>query len=120
MKLFFGIILVAIIIGGLAGGEILEISFSIVGAAVGGISTAAVLLGLGAYFDLQDKKSSDLSPEIRGVFDRMITGSPHPTPQEIRAAKKRHLPTSQPPQTTNSVRENSRFSIEGVMQNLMT
>ncbi len=66
-------------------------TFSILGAAIGGVGTAAVLLGLGAYFDSQDKKKGtpELTPEIKGVFDRMITGKENPTQTEINEAKKK-------------------------------
>ena len=57
---------------------------------VGSVGTAAVLLVLGTYFDVQEKKtckSSSLPPEMTAVFDRMITGKDNPTPKEIEAAK---------------------------------
>lgn len=87
MKLFLIILAAATILGGFAGAEIFNTSFSIIGAVIGGVGTAAILLGLGAYFDSQAKKSSDLSPEVRAIFDRMITGKSNPTPQDIRKAK---------------------------------
>ena len=74
MKLFLIVILAATVIGGFAGAEVLDTSFSVIGAVIGGVGTAAALLGLGAYFDAQARKSPELPPEIRGVFDRMITG----------------------------------------------
>lgn len=92
MKLFIGILIAATIIGGFAGGEVMDTTFSILGAAIGGIGTAAILLGLGAYFDAQEKKSPKgppLNAEMRGVFDRMITGKDNPTQKEIKEAKRR-------------------------------
>lgn len=98
MKLFIGILLAATIIGGFAGGEITDTSFSIVGAVIGGVSTAAILLGLGAYFTSQEhgKPQPELTPEMRAVFDRMVTGKGEPTPAEIRDAKKHILQNSKP------------------------
>tara|TARA_B100001167_G_C16550762_1_gene203330 strand:+ start:139 stop:423 length:285 start_codon:yes stop_codon:yes gene_type:complete len=89
MKLFIAILIAATLIGGFAGGEIMDINFSILGAVIGGVGTAAVLLGLGAYFTAQEEKKSDLTPEMRGVFDRMITGKENPTAKEIEDAKAR-------------------------------
>lgn len=115
MKLFIGILLAATIAGGFAGGEILETSFSVLGAIVGGVGTAAVLLGLGAYFDAQSKKSPEVPPEMRSVFDRMITGKENPTPQEIRAAKNAILAASNKP--TRPSRPDLR--IAGAIESLM-
>jgi hypothetical protein len=91
MKIFIGVLFAAVILGGFAGGELLDKTFSILGAVVGGVGTAAVLLGLGAYFDAQErkaKKSPPLTPEITGVFDRMITGKENPTRKEVEEAKR--------------------------------
>lgn len=90
MKLFFCVLLAATVIGGFTGAEILDTPFSILGAVIGGVATAAVLLGLGAYFSTQEDKSPELTDEMRGVFDRMITGKENPTQAEIHAAKKKH------------------------------
>jgi hypothetical protein len=88
MLLFIVVLIVAAIVGGFAGGELVGTSFSILGAAIGGVGTAAVLLGLGAYFHSQERKRSrDLTPEMRGVFDRLVTGKANPTPEEINRAK---------------------------------
>jgi len=54
---------------------------------IGGVGTAAVLLGLGAYFDKQAKKQSDLPDDVRDIFDRMITGKNNPTQSEVLKAK---------------------------------
>ena len=55
------------------GAEIMDSSFSITGAVIGGVGTAAFLLGLGAFFDSQErKKEQELPPEMREVFDRML------------------------------------------------
>ena len=73
MRLFFFVLVVATVLGGFIGGELTDTTFTITGAAVGGIGTAAVLLGLGAYFDSQERKrrDKDLPPEVRAVFDRL-------------------------------------------------
>ena len=47
MKLFIGILFAAAILGGFAGSEISDTPFSITGMIIGGVSIAAVLLGLG-------------------------------------------------------------------------
>lgn len=87
---FFLALLVAAVAGGFVGGEISGRAFSAVGAVVGFVGLAVVLLGLGAIFDARSRKrSSDLTPEMRGVFDRMITGKQNPTANEIESAKRR-------------------------------
>jgi len=75
VKLFVAVILAAVVIGGLVGAELMDSSFSITGAVVGGVGTAAVLLGLGAFFDAQERKRKEkaLPPEMRAVFDRMLS-----------------------------------------------
>lgn len=90
MVVFILVLIVATVVGGFAGGELLGVTFSIFGAAVGGIGTAAVLLGLGAYFHAQEKKKpkGELTPEMRRVFDRMVTGKANPTQAEIENAKR--------------------------------
>lgn len=88
MVIFVIVLIVAFVIGGFAGGELTGRTFSFLGAAVGCVGTATVLLGLGAYFHAQDRRRSrDLTPEMRGVFDRMVTGKANPTPQEVEQAK---------------------------------
>jgi hypothetical protein len=73
VKLFIAVIIAAIVIGGFVGAELMGNSFSITGAVVGGVGTAAILLGIGAFFDAQDRKQKEkaLPPEMRAVFDRM-------------------------------------------------
>lgn len=73
MKIFIGIIIAAIAIGGFVGGELMGRTFSLTGAVIGGVGLASVLLGLGAFFDAQEKKNRQkkLTPEMRAVFDRM-------------------------------------------------
>lgn len=93
MKIFILVLIAATIIGGFSGGEVMDDTFSILGAVIGGVGTAAVLLGIGAYFDAQAgkrKNTVELTPEIRGVFDRLITGKSKPTPQEIRREKEKY------------------------------
>jgi hypothetical protein len=77
MKLFVIVLAVATIVGGFVGGEVSGSSFSILGAVVGGVGTATVLLSLGAYFTAQEerRKRETLPPQMRAVFDRMF-GSP--------------------------------------------
>lgn len=94
MKMFIFVLLAATIIGGFAGGEIMHLPFSILGAVIGGVGTAAALLGLGAYFHSQERNLPTLSPEMRGVFDRMVTGKENSTSEEIKDAKKK---VRQPP-----------------------
>jgi hypothetical protein len=83
---FILVLIAATVIGGFVGGELMNRIFSLTGAVVGGVGTAAVLLGLGAYFDSQEKKKPkvDLTPEIRAVFDRMLgraqSGDDRPSP----------------------------------------
>ena len=77
MRMFALVIIAAVIIGGFVGGEIFGTSFSLTSAVAGGVGTFAVLMGLGAYFSSQEEKktASNLPPEIRGVFDRMLKPS---------------------------------------------
>ena len=58
MKLFVSVIIVAIVIGGFAGSGLMDSSFSITGAIVGGVG-AAVLLGLLAFLDAQETKREE-------------------------------------------------------------
>lgn len=73
MKIFIAVIVAAIVIGGLVGGELMGQTFSLTGAVIGGVGLASVLIGLGAFFDAQEKKNrkKKLTPEMRAVFDRM-------------------------------------------------
>lgn len=87
MRLFVFVLIAATIAGGLVGAELLNTAFSITGAVIGGVGAATGLLGLGAYFDAQDRKRAALSPEMRAVFDRMITGKNDPSPNDIKVAK---------------------------------
>src|SRR5882762_5968261 len=89
MKLFIGVIVAATIIGGFVGGELMDRTFSITGAVVSGVGLAVVLLSLGAFFDAQEKKRRkvELTPEMRGVFDRMFGQGTGPlSPSVTRAA----------------------------------
>jgi hypothetical protein len=89
MVIFIVLLIVAGVAGGFVGGELTGGGFSALGAVIGSVGTATVLLSLGAYFSAQeDKKKRDLTPEMRGVFDRMITGKANPTQAEIDAAKR--------------------------------
>jgi hypothetical protein len=74
MKLFIGLIIAAAVISGFVGAEITGDDFSITGAVIGGVGVFGALMGLGAFFDSQEKKrrAREVSPEMRGVFDRMF------------------------------------------------
>jgi hypothetical protein len=73
MKLFGIVIVVAAILGGFVGGELTGKLFSPTGLVIGGVVVAAGVLLLGAYFDSEDrKKGRTLSPEMRGLFDRLL------------------------------------------------
>jgi len=78
MKVFIAVIVAAIVIGGFVGGELTARTFMLTGAVIGGVGTASVLLGLGAFFDAQERKrrAKALPPEMRGVFDRMFSAAP--------------------------------------------
>lgn len=74
MRAFVVVLVVATVVGGFVGGELMGMSFSVTGAVVGGVGVGAVLLGLGAFFHAQEErrqKAPTLTPEMRGVFDRM-------------------------------------------------
>jgi len=112
MKIFFAVILAAIIIGGLVGAEIMDSVFSITGAVAGGIGTAAFLLGLGAFFDSQErKKVKELPPEMREVFDRMLGSK-----SSVRT-KRTTSPKVNRPQTKSDYNQNK--SIENTIENLV-
>lgn len=75
LLIFALVLLVAALIGGFVGAEWTGSSFSPTGAVLAGGITAAVLLGLGAFFTHRDKtKRKPIPPEIRGVMDRMFSG----------------------------------------------
>lgn len=65
MKIFVLAIIAATVIGGVIGGEITDQTFTVWGAALGGIGTFAVLMSLGAFFSHQEKnkpKDVELTP----------------------------------------------------------
>lgn len=104
MKLFIAIVAAATVVGGFVGGELTGTTFTLSGAVVGGVGTAAVLLGLGAYFDSQERKRRDtaLPPEVRAVFDRMTAGkqqssSAHPSRPSAASIRNRVPGASAPP-----------------------
>lgn len=88
MKIFAIVIAVASLLGGLVAGELSGDTFLLTGAVIGGVGTAAVLLGLGAFFTTQDERkrkanvSPNLTPEIREVFARMA-GRPAAATQRV-------------------------------------
>lgn len=91
MRLFICVIIAATVIGGFVGGELMATTFSITGAVVGGAGLATILIGLGAYFNGQEKKRGpELTPEMRGVFDRIVgkpLGPLKVAPEEQHSAK---------------------------------
>ncbi len=75
MKVFFIVIGVAFILGGLVGGELTDREFLITGAVIGGVSVGVIIFLAGWYLNAKDekkRKNSKLTPEIRGVFERMM------------------------------------------------
>lgn len=88
MRAFILVLLVATVIGGFVGGELSDRMFSLLGALIGGVGTAAILLGLGAYLTAQEerRKRESLPPEMRQVFDRMF-GSPEKARSLVAAAR---------------------------------
>jgi hypothetical protein len=77
VKIFILVLGVAAVVGGFVGGELMDETFSLTGAVVGGIGAGGVLLGLGAYFHAQEeqkRKASAVTPEMRAVFDRLLGG----------------------------------------------
>ena len=87
MRAFVIVLVVAAAVGGFVGGELMDASFSITGAVVGGVGVGALLLGLGAYFHSQEERKrskQNLSPEMRAVFDRMTRPA---TPERVKAAR---------------------------------
>src|SRR5664279_3923239 len=88
MKIFAVVILVATIVGGFVGGELAHRAFSMTGAVVAGLGVAAILLGLGAYFDLQDRRrrKASVPDDVRAVFDRMLKGPANRSPKASTAA----------------------------------
>jgi hypothetical protein len=126
MKLFIVVLAGAVVIGGFAGGEVMHVSFSIFGAALGGVGTAAVLLAFGAYFHSQEKKSPALTPEVRSIFDRMITGQVNPTTEEIENAKrnvrngKAPIPADRGATPETAIRIHASNSLEGIPKEYAT
>lgn len=83
MRAFVIVLVVATVVGGFVGGELMGMTFSLTGAVAGGVGVGAVLLGLGAFFHAQEekkRKAPALTPEMRGVFDRMTGRGQSPTP----------------------------------------
>lgn len=108
MKVFILVITAAAVIGGFIGGEITDQTFTVWGAAIGGVGTFTVLMSLGAFFTHQEKKKSkaaNLTPEMRAVFERVLERqagiTPTPTPKQ---------PSAQP---------SKQFSIESTVQSLI-
>jgi hypothetical protein len=92
MFIFFLVLIGAGAIGGFGIGQLTGEAFSILGAGGIAFGVFVVFMGFGAYFDAEEqkrKKKARLSPEIEGVFDRMITGSSNPTRKEVEQAKRK-------------------------------
>lgn len=107
MKVFILVIIAATAIGGFIGGELTDQTFTIWGAALGGIGTFVVLMGLGAFFTQQEEKkdkAANLTPEMRAVFARMAE-------RQARKAPSKPEPSPKPP--------SDRFSIESTIQSLI-
>lgn len=115
MKIFLIVIAIATLIGGFVGGELMEKTFSLLGAVVGGVGVTTVLLGLGAFFAAQEerKKKEAFPQEIRGFFDRM-TGRASNSPANRPAASKTGLAKNQA-----TSKEDNLLSIEGAIKSLM-
>lgn len=115
MKIFFVVIAIATLMGGFVGGELMDNTFSLLGAVVGGVGLTTVLLGLGAFFTAQEerKKKEALPPEIRGVFDRLMektSNSPANRPGVSKIGSPKKSATNQ---------KDDLLSIEGTIKNLM-
>lgn len=87
MKIFLVFLVVAALVGGFGVGQVSGSLFSILGAAAGFVGTGALLLGLGAFFDHQDKNIQQRDTSLDHVFDTMITGKKNPSKKEIAQAK---------------------------------
>ncbi len=129
MKAFIIVIAVATVLGGFVGGELTDSTFMLTGAVIGGVGTAAVLLGLGAFFTAQEERkrkarAPTLTPEIRGVFDRMLArsagqasaGTTAPTPESKEDAFIRTVTGLLSPQLGQG-RESPRKAFGEVMTN---
>lgn len=114
MKLFLAILIGATIIGGFVGGELSDTTFTLTGAVVGGIGTAAVLLGLGAFFEAQERKRREkvLPPEMRAVFDRM-------TGQESATSAPRSSRSSARPQSGKQTSGPPSLDLESTIRDLI-
>ena len=119
MKIFIAVIPAAVVIGGFVGAELMDSSFSITGAVVGGVGTAAVLLGLGAFFDAQERKRKEkaLQPEMRAVFDRMFGNDASQKQQHSKSAPrpKSRRPAPTPQKKSQSPQEVYLSSTSGLI-----
>jgi len=120
---FFLVLAVCGLIGGFVGAEWSDYdrTFSPTGALLGAIGTAAVLLGLGALFDRQEKKKRQkvLPDSVRGVLDRMMGRAlsgpvPVPRPQPpkqdaVDASIKRKMAAVDPEKVSAFVQTMLRF-----------
>jgi hypothetical protein len=118
MRTFVIILIAMAIIGGLVGGEVMDMPFSIMGAVVGFIGSGAIMLGLGAYFTAQDQKNDDLPGDVRDVFDRMITGKENPTKAEILEAKRRFHGVPSKPKMPNFKSKNKNSPLAIILNSL--
>lgn len=119
MKIFIAVILAAVVISGFVGAELMDSRFSITGAVVGGVGMLAVLLGLGAFFDAQERKRKEkaLSPEMRAVFDRIFGNEAPQRQQHSKCAPRpqsRH-PSPTPPPNSPSPKEVYLSSASGLI-----
>lgn len=104
MKLFIAVIIATTVIGGFVGAELMDSSFSITGAVGGGVGTAAILLGLGAFFDAQERKRKEksLPAEMRAVFDRMLGKNTSSRQQHPKPAPRQQTQHTAPPAKKDS------------------
>lgn len=79
MKIFIVVLIIAGIIGGFAGGEINDKTFSAIGASIGVVSVAIILLGLGAFFHHSDEAKRKRGTSSNGANIRRPLS---PTPSE--------------------------------------
>lgn len=108
MKVFILVIIAATVIGGFIGGEVTDQTFTIWGAALGGVGTFTVLMSLGAIFTYQENrkpKTANLTPEMRAVFQRVLE----------RQAAKAPAPRAKQPFRHQA----DRLSLEATVQNLI-
>lgn len=113
VKIFLVVLAIAGVLGGLVGGEITGNSFSFIGLAVGIVATAAVLLGLGAYFHHSDERRRVTDQAARESLAtrrpamtprRQAAGDTGERPATVEAAYLAKIHAILAPQVTGSIR----------------